>query len=123
MNMRASKILTATLMLCMVFSVSFSSTAFAAEAVAPAPAATQLSLTPGSTATGVNLTWYSDDSAANNQSQARFMTNGKTAVTGKGTVSAASAGKLSHKVSITGLKENTAYTYQVSSNGTDWSSA
>lgn len=120
--MQISKKATAIAAFCLTLSIFCSSTAFAAE-TGSTQAIEDLSLTPGNTASDLNLTWYTDNNTANNQSQVRFLTqDGKVAAAAKGTAAVATEGKLSHKVTVTGLKADTAYTYQVSGDGAQWSS-
>jgi len=80
-----------------------------------------LVLTPGSTTEEINLNWYSDDAAGLTSSMARFIDDENQVITGSGVISPASTGKRFHKVTVTGLKPDTWYSYSVSNNGVDWS--
>ena len=82
-----------------------------------------LGLTPGATATEINLNWYSDEITDPDEDAVKVLfwdgANDFKEVTGK--VSAASAGKSAHKAAVTGLKADTEYSYWVSNDGESWS--
>ncbi|MCL1918572.1 MAG: metallophosphoesterase family protein [Peptococcaceae bacterium] len=91
--------------------------------------AEMLTLTPGSTVSRMNFTWYSDrgDPAVSVVQVAKKsdMSGGKfpadKAITATGTAGDASDGKSWHKASVAGLVSSTEYVYCVSDNGTDFS--
>jgi hypothetical protein len=80
-----------------------------------------LGLVPGSTAADLNLTWYANTGSGNVSQVRIFNEQGGLVKTVSGTVSPASQGKISHKVTITGLSPATRYRYSVSNDGTNWS--
>jgi hypothetical protein len=81
-----------------------------------------LSLTPGATARDLNLAWYSNIKE-NPRPKTKFIekNTGNLADLTIGVFGRASAGKLFHKVSVTGLKPDTEYKYAVSVDGETWS--
>lgn len=80
-----------------------------------------LCLSPGSTAADLNINWYSD-TGSGNVSQVRFFNEKGAVVTAaRGSAGSASEGKTAHKVSVTGLKPDTQYSYSVSNDGINWS--
>lgn len=112
------------IMVLLIFTILFFSLSQAADIYADPTQFTPetLTLTPGATVNDINLTWYSDKTA-NSVSKVRFIeqSNGQVAKEITGAVSNASKGKLTHKVSVTGLKQNTQYIYSVSNDGKTWS--
>ena len=80
-----------------------------------------LGLTPGSTTEELYLNWYAE-TGTGNVTQVRFIDdNNNIIVSTNGTVTAASAGYVAHKASVSGFIPNSQYRYSVSNNGTDWS--
>jgi len=120
--------LLATLMILAIFTGLMP--AAAAEAIAEIPfAAEALTLTPGSTESDMNFTWYSD-SEDNTASLVQIaeksdMINEEfpvsEAITETGTTGDASAGKSWHKAGVSGLKPGTEYIYRVSNDGISFS--
>ena len=77
-----------------------------------------LGLTPGTSASDLNLNWY----GSGDVSQVRFFNEkGTLATTAQGTVSTLPGGRQAHKVSAKGLKPDTQYSYSVSNDGKNWS--
>jgi 3',5'-cyclic AMP phosphodiesterase CpdA len=77
-------------------------------------------LTPGSTATDINVSWYSG--TAGTKSSVRLYDAGGTLIkTATGTTSSASTDKRWHKASITGLTPSAKYKISVSHDETEWS--
>ncbi len=79
-----------------------------------------LTLAPGTDTTELNLNWYSG-SGSNQAAMVQFTSESGEVITAEGTVEEATEGKLAHKVTVTGLKPDTAYTYRVSNDGEKWS--
>ena len=87
--------------------------------------AEDLTLTPGSTQSDMNFTWYSDreDNTASvvQITKTSSLVNGEFPATGvttlTGTVGNAVAGKSWHKAGVTGLAADTEYSYRVSNDG------
>jgi hypothetical protein len=89
--------------------------------LSPKPWVSPLGLTPGATTAEINLTWYARGGLGGT-SQIRLFNEGGTLLqTVQGTAEGASAGKLTHKVSLGGLEPDTRYRYSVSNDGTNWS--
>jgi len=80
-------------------------------------AAQDLTLQPGADATQMNFNWFSD---AGDSGTPAVKINGET-VSGTQDNVTAIAETNWDKVTVTGLKANTSYTFQVSGNGTDYS--
>jgi len=95
----------------------------------PPFAAESLTLQPGTDATSMNFTWYSDRSDENNASSLKIAK--KSAMTDnafpadatefEGTVGDATTGKSWHKASVIGLEQNMEYVYSVSNDKTSYS--
>jgi hypothetical protein len=80
-----------------------------------------LGLTPGASTAEINFTWYAKGGLGGT-SQVRLFDEGGTLLqTVQGSAGGASAGKLTHKVSLGGLQPDTRYRYSVSNDGTNWS--
>ncbi|MCL2122268.1 MAG: metallophosphoesterase, partial [Clostridiales bacterium] len=81
-----------------------------------------LTLTPGATATAMSFTWYSDREVESNTSAVKIAKKSEMnssafpidVVIAEGTVGDATAGKRWHKVTVTGLEQDTVYVYSVS---------
>jgi hypothetical protein len=114
------KMLSFALTICVLFSM-IAVTLPLAAAVAPSEfAALDLTLQPGSSERDINFNWYSDRSATDSIVQyAQASSSAWTTVTG--TLGAASADNMWHKVSIYGLNYNTEYKYRVSNDGVTFS--
>jgi phosphodiesterase/alkaline phosphatase D-like protein len=73
-----------------------------------------LGLTPGATTAELNVTWYAKGGAGGTSLLRLFDQGGRLLQTARGSASGASAGKLTHKVSLGGLEADTRYRYSVS---------
>jgi hypothetical protein len=84
-----------------------------------------LGLTPGNDTTELMLNWYSSGNAAGKVAKVRFTEGTKAAgsalIEATGAVATASAGNVSHKAKVTGLKPGTNYQYSVCTDDTNWS--
>jgi hypothetical protein len=80
-----------------------------------------LGLTPGATTAEINFTWYAKGGLGDTSQVRLFNEGGKLLQTAQGSTSDATAGKLTHKVSLGGLEPDTRYRYSVSNDGTNWS--
>ncbi|MDR0457143.1 MAG: metallophosphoesterase family protein [Treponema sp.] len=80
-----------------------------------------LGLVPGASAAELNFTWYADAGSGDVSQLRLFNEQGKLVKTVNGTANPASEGKVSHKVSVSGLNPHARYRYSVSNNGSDWS--
>jgi hypothetical protein len=84
-----------------------------------------LGLTPGNNTTELMLNWYSSGNTTGKVANVRFIEGTKTAgyalIERTGTVAAASAGNVSHKAKVIGLKPGTSYQYSVCTDDTNWS--
>jgi len=90
-------------------------------------AAEALTLTPGKNTREINLTWYGNTDAgsvSHIKIASASVMSGDTCLSANvisGTHTPASAGKISHKVIVTGLNANTEYGYCVSNDGVKYS--
>jgi len=95
----------------------------------PAPTIYKLGLNPGEDITKLNLNWFSKTGTT---SKVRVFKGNYLVTTGSATAtsftcSGSNCGDIGttttyiHKVTVTGLEQNTTYKYQVSNDGTNWS--
>ena len=118
-----------TIFVALVMMAPMSATACAADATTPTDAVVtttvafvpgDLTLTVGATTSQMDFNWFSDAADSTN---ATVKIQGMSAVTGAQGAVTYVDGKDWNKVTINGLKPATTYTFQVSSNGVDFSQA